>query len=92
MGSTAMLMCLYTMKGTKKTTLLFPLWSMVINKRKNTVSEILAPVESCWTIFLILIDLTRSFCQNTTQVQNVAYCSILSSIIKQHPTIMWVYL
>jgi len=28
MESTAMLMCLYTMDGTKKRTLLFPLWSM----------------------------------------------------------------
>ena len=33
MGSTAMLMCLYTMDGTKKRTLLFPLWSMVRNKK-----------------------------------------------------------
>jgi len=31
MGSTAMFMCLYTMDGTKKRTLLFPLWSMVKN-------------------------------------------------------------
>ena len=35
MGSTAMLLCLYTMDGTKKRTLLFPLWSMVKKKQKK---------------------------------------------------------
>jgi len=37
MGSTAMLMCLYTMDGTKKRTLLFPLWSMV--KKRTGVND-----------------------------------------------------
>jgi len=35
MGSSAMFMCLYTMNGTKKITLLFLLWSIVKNKKMN---------------------------------------------------------
>ena len=39
MGSTAMLMCIYTMDSTKKKTLLFPLWSMVKKNKEMDWDE-----------------------------------------------------